>query len=577
MINKELGILLLSTIALTLILSVFVFFMGIGIKPFTFPISYLISTVFFLYYSEQGRINKIKTVIGCLFIIALSVFISSLIYDYSFDGQFYHQVAIYYLIKGWNPIYETCPSPMNDSILWVDHYAKGMEIIAANISSVFNNIETGKSLNLIMTFITYAFVSDFLKSDMLLNRAKTHYYALLITFSPVICAQLFTYYIDWVLYSFLAILSITLYHIICSKKISREDLCVISMIIILSISSKFNFIFWIGLCIGLVIIYCIKNKEKSLTVNLTAISILSLLLGFIISYNPYITNILSGHHILYPLMGGGKIDIMTIQTPDGIIYKNYFVSVILSLFSRPSQNDVSIWIFSSKKVTIAVWVLLSGTMYCITRYRYKLKTNTSNISVLLSIIGGVSFFILLKYYWSGMFFTIGEADMRLGGFGYFFPEIIIMTFISLFSANKSPKYKKAFILMSCLIISLFLLPSGWWARYVPFFFIFAFIPIIYVEKYGSKVPIITTISTALMLTNSLLIIEWCIHYGCFYTETEKAIVEFCKKESPIKIKETNNNGFLFKLQEAGVDYELSKESFYKTSLTPEVMINKAVD
>lgn len=577
MINKELGILLLSTIALTLVLSVFIFFMGIGIKPFTFPISFLISSVLFLYYSKQGRTNKIKTVIGSLLIIALSVFISSLIYDYSFDGQFYHQVAIYYLLKGWNPIYESCPSPINDATLWVKHYAKGMEIIAANISCVFKNIETGKSMNLIMTFITYAFVSDFLKNDMLLNRVKTHYYAILITFSPIICAQLFTYYIDWVLYSFLAILNTTLYHIIITKKISRVDLCVISMIIILSISSKFNFIFWIGLCIGFVIIYCIKNKEKTLTISLTAISILSLLLGFIISYNPYITNIMSGHHILYPLMGEGKIDIMTVQTPDGISNNNYFVSVILSLFSRPFQNEASIWIFSSKKITIAAWALLAGIIFILTRYRNKLITNTSNISVLLSILGGISFFILLKYYWNGMFFTIGEADMRLGGFGYFFPEIIIMSFITIVSANRSLKYKKTIILMSCIISSLFMLPSGWWARYVPFFFIFAFIPIIYVEKYGSKVPIITTFSTALMLINCLLIIEWCINYGCFYTETEKAIVEFCKKESPIKIKETNNNGFLFKLQEAGVDYELSKDCFYKTSLTPEVIINKAVD
>lgn len=61
----------------------------------------------------------------------------------------YHQIAISELANGWNPFYETLPYSSQESIyfdrlivlnLWVNHYAKGLEIFSAILYGVGGSI-----------------------------------------------------------------------------------------------------------------------------------------------------------------------------------------------------------------------------------------------------------------------------------------------------------------------------------------------------------------------------------------------------------------------------------------------------
>src|SRR5690606_8327887 len=78
------------------------------------------------------------------------------IYDKSWDGMAYHQIAIIELSEGWNPVYESLPMEEQDSkyfdrkiILnrWVNHYGKGLEIFATVMMGVSGSIESGKVFN----------------------------------------------------------------------------------------------------------------------------------------------------------------------------------------------------------------------------------------------------------------------------------------------------------------------------------------------------------------------------------------------------------------------------------------------
>lgn len=102
-------------IALSLLVGVFSIFMltSLGfILGLSVNLSYtLLAIVAMVYlpakidsFTYQERL--ISLIITSI-IIALSGYISSQVMDYSFDGQTYHQVGVIFLKKGWNPVYST--------------------------------------------------------------------------------------------------------------------------------------------------------------------------------------------------------------------------------------------------------------------------------------------------------------------------------------------------------------------------------------------------------------------------------------------------------------------------------------
>jgi hypothetical protein len=80
--------------------------------------------------------------------LALSVFF----YDFSWDGQWYHQAAIYHLESGWNPILKPIETFDKNNDLSIVHFPKGSWYYAATVLSTFGNLEAGKSINWIVLF-----------------------------------------------------------------------------------------------------------------------------------------------------------------------------------------------------------------------------------------------------------------------------------------------------------------------------------------------------------------------------------------------------------------------------------------
>lgn len=91
-----------------------------------------------------------------MLIILISFFISSFLFDFSWDGQWYHQAAIYNLKEGWNPFLEPIKRFNEYNDISIIHFPKGPWYFAASIYSTFGNFESGKTINFIIVAATFS-------------------------------------------------------------------------------------------------------------------------------------------------------------------------------------------------------------------------------------------------------------------------------------------------------------------------------------------------------------------------------------------------------------------------------------
>jgi len=163
---------LLIALVTILIFSSVLFIFNMDIVGFFSIISILLS--FFIYYFvtiKKGQFSKLEIVLGnilAVILIILAIILSTQIYDFAWDSNWYHKSALGCLKLGWNPVYQAFEEfiPKTDMAvgclksakIWVDHYCKASWIVGANIYSLTNNIETAKAINLIMIFILFVLV-----------------------------------------------------------------------------------------------------------------------------------------------------------------------------------------------------------------------------------------------------------------------------------------------------------------------------------------------------------------------------------------------------------------------------------
>ncbi|MBQ9254343.1 MAG: hypothetical protein IJ180_06180 [Bacteroidales bacterium] len=509
---------------LTYFFSVCGWFLGAKFLPMTFPLSFCLLLIVGFWKRKFLCLNtKNVSLIGVLhvFITLLSVFVCSKLYDQSFDGQWYHVKSIHDMAFGWNPVRE-CNI---DSDLYVVHYTKAMETIEASFVALFSNIEGSKAVNFLFAFSLFGFALRFLE-DFLNKSKKTTLYllAVLITLCPVFSYQCLTFYIDYMGYILFVINLISLYFL--SKK-ERFSLPVIAMVVSLSLCIKINIAFWVVVSLLIYALYLLYIKEFKLLKKGIMVAVFSALFGVcFLGYNPYIINLKTDHHILYPLMGKEKVDIMTDNTPEVIRHKNRMVQVTASLFSRPSgccvyHNITDVW----------------------------------------------------RYYKR----DCGQSDVRIGGFGVLFIEVLVLTLLLILFADK--RNKKAFYTMLMieflLLISLLVLQTGWWARYVPFFYVFVLLPLIYVFKYGIRFRFLKHVAVFLLLLNTYLFFYFSLKYTLKYTKQVNKTIECLQGEEPLHFK-TINNAFIYKLEDKKIDYiyqaDLPNEDYI---LWPPVYINSS--
>lgn len=512
-----LGYELICIIFIAYIVSSFLMILGIPINKWVFPLSYFMVTGFtFIYQNHSLKHKNLWILLYPLVIIVSAVFLGKFIWDYSYDGMAYHQVGIHSLMHGWNPFYEKCPI----DIIWVDHYAKGMETMSAILATTFGDLESGKAINIIfiiaLLLFIYDVVDDYLPHHKQICKIT---YSLLITFSPVVVCQFLTYYIDFMSYILIVIIAANIY--IYEKKDTWLSIIMIGICFAIAISIKFNIAFWCGLELLIYCIYLFIKKQwnrikKGIVCTLSG-AFISI---FLLSYNPYITNIKEGYHMLYPILGEGKVDIMTNSTPEKIKELDNISAVMHSLLSRPYN--------SLKNPEI----------------EYSTKAKIKNA-----------------------LFEAGNIDTRLGGFGFLFPEIFIMCIFTLIylSIRNHHQFKILLTILSILFISLLALPSGWWARYVPFFYLFPILIFLYTEKQGLSNKYITRILFILLFANISITTLSVTRLAYFSQQNIRHAVSLFNKNTTVHIK-SENYGFNYKLLEKGINIIPTDSASYRINI-----------
>jgi len=318
---------------------------GFDINAVLFPLSMVISAVFFyLLLSSEGY--KKQTVWGILVfavgLCAILFTISGQFYDFSFDGQWYHQDAIILLKNGWNPFYD---QPILDEIAsgknanYINCYPKAPWTISACVYATSGAIEYAKFYQLVLLFASFFLSLHFMLRWFPLSILSAFLLSFVVAFSPVVVGQTLSFYVD----GQLAVFTLLTLYFLCdwvSNLESKVPLVLLGLCLIYLANIKFT-----GLIYSMVFLFFAfswvlwKEREKALKMVLK-LSVIMTVAIFLFGYCTYPRNMLQHGHPFYPIMGKnneGK-EIAAAQYPMNFFGKNRFEKLYLASFALPNYT-----------------------------------------------------------------------------------------------------------------------------------------------------------------------------------------------------------------------------------------------
>ncbi len=481
------------------------FLINISITKWHLPIEFGITILIFggIYFLLAKKKNEsIKKVIiqiiasiciGAL-VFTIAVFGVGKIYDVTADGNTYHKLGVGSMKNGWNPLYESSKdftqedgnaltvSENNINYLWADHYAIGTETIGANIYAFTNNIESGKAFTLVMMFIGFGIVLEYLaiQREWISKKfgiIKALVISILLVVNPITVVQIGTYYVDAALSISLFLIITELIAINTKKDDLFENYLILAMAIGMCSNAKFTGLGYAGVfCAAFYIYGVIKNrKDKKYIVRNTIFYIITVIITVcVLGGTSYLKNIIKNGHPFYPLYGEGHVDNMVNQEiPKSLAEKPNIVQFFISIFSKgenvsPAYSDV---------------------------------LNEPDLKVPFTIAEGE-----IENY--------SIPDIRVGGFGPLYSGIFIIT-IGIIVAIcidyiRNKKYNSLItygIVIGVSAILLIALDGSYWARYIPYVYLISIMNLAYLlEKNGKVSNIIGIIFALIMFVNSGLIL-----------------------------------------------------------------------
>ncbi|WP_158966322.1 hypothetical protein [Paraglaciecola sp. L3A3] len=460
-----LGISLLAYVFFTYSFSIIGFWFKLPLIEYSIFASLLLIAFFVFKTSKVIYFppNYIVIILGIFFgIIFLSVFLSQSVYGTAYDGLTYHREAIIQIKEGWNPVYNDVAQEVPTS-LWVNHYPKWTWIYSAAHYHVFNSVEAGKSYQLILCMALFLLSLSTLLSIKNTTLIISLITSLLICLNPIFINQIFTYYVDGIIYVLMLIIVFSCFQINVNN--NNYWWTVLFFSTVLLINTKFTGIpYYCVIILGwLTYILARKGIKQSFIFGIRSFIVLVLAIC-LFGYDTYIKNLLDFGHPFYPLYGAQPVDIMTHNTPSILASFNSFERYFISLFHSVSNS-------------------LNGGM--------NLK-----FPFIIDSLDEVSNSI--------------KHDARLSGFGVLFSGIFIISVISLIyiAMQKKLVYSKFIftLIIFFLMFSVFIHPESWWARYTPQMWLFPIIMIFILSKLNNKFSQGIYFSLIMtMLLNSLVI------------------------------------------------------------------------
>ena len=452
----SLGIMMLVFFFFLLAIPTTVFILGGKIGGWMLVVSVLasIAVVWLITGKHFDRVFFIS-VVCFLFLLIVTVVFYSFVYSGDYDGNTYHKMAIGLLKNGWNPIRESSqtfadryfPIYIRVGSIYIDHYAKGPWIYGAVLYAFTNSVESGKVYNLWALICLFCLAFDYLQEKT--SGVKAFIISLLLCMSPVCMVQLFTYYEDGLLASFLYILVIALTQCVDGSSLHHGGQAKLTVFFAMTVlgNIKFTGLLYGGIfCVGYFVLLVFteyktqsdKTAARSNSIKtfgfFAAVAVSTILwLGF----PAYVMNSIDHKNPVFPLAGEGKVDIMTGHLPRGLDVKTRFVKLFYTIFGELSNmSGAAEELFPKLKIPF-----------------------TTNFEELWRCIR-----------------TPGCVDWRISGFGVFFSGLFLVSIgIIIWKVIKMNKrgFLFPYVVMNLFLICglLFGIGESWWARYSPYLYL----------------------------------------------------------------------------------------------------------
>lgn len=388
-------------------------------------------------------------------IMLLLIFISVLLWDNSWDGQTYHLEAIHDIANGWNPV-------LFEKDSFISHYPKAFEKFGASVLQVTGDVETCKLSNLILLVASWLMSISVIK---MLFPGKKRFRLFLITLlilNPIISSQLFTLLIDGQIAALFLVL-------LCSFLLWLNNVKFSFAAWLLSLSIcidlKFTGLVYAGLFFVFALAFLLFFKKNKVGIKRFIIANLLFLTCsvFFISHNPYFTNIKNGHHIFYPLMGVNAINIMIgTNAPASFEFKNRFEKFSIANLSKTSN------VHGAKSAPEP-------------RLKFPFSIDLKELTVFKS------------------------GSVLYGGFGPLFSGILVLSVIMvMYLFFHKANYRKEFLFLSAfLLVTVFIIPECWLARYVPQLWYFPVFLAIFIKSSGLRIKTLNFLNIIVLIVTAL--------------------------------------------------------------------------
>lgn len=482
-----LALFLLSFVIFNLLIATFLFIFRVSIQWWYVILAGVLSIVMMmlvLYKKQSLEWKSVLTIIVLpLVAIAGLTVLNGKIYDYTYDGNDYHKLAIGLMMEGWNPLHESeaefidarMEKPIDldgATFWWGDAYAKASYIFAANVGSLTKNVESGKILNDISIVIVFCMFLG-----ILLYVGKSWWFALVfagIAVTPTtISAQFLTNYVDILVYLYMFLLLSLFFWFEYTKEYHKELLLIFFATLVMLINIKFTAFAYAGILCAFYYGWYIyrykkdKDFDKKFFKKFTWFAAAAVFVGvFLVGLSTYPRNTIVYGHPLFPLMGEGKEDIMTKNSPAYFKDKSNLERFLIATFSKMDNIGEA----SGKE---AEW-------------KIPFSVHESE----------------LQYY--------GYSDLRISGNGIFFSGVLIVSLLVVLLGVKGlyrQDKKLCIMLMLPVIMTLIMIvfmPESWWARYFPQLFFVVFAALIILETRSNIVSkVVLCVMSGLILINNV--------------------------------------------------------------------------
>lgn len=459
------ALMLLSSLLFTYVISNVGFAFNVGVS-FVHPIlGFLFAGL--ICYKSYIKDSSIQEIIACAF-VSLVIFLiagsmMSGLYDLSWDGATYHNGYVVNVYNGlYNPILgSTGDTSLQDLLLY---YPKSVEILIASYSKLFFDINSGKLVR-IVELLALLFLCVVALNDYIQNKLLLWLFAILVALNPVLSYQITNTYVDGDMFLFELITFFIVMIIINKNHVKFIWYLLLSLSIAYTVNTKSTALPFLVFALLLRNLYILLfNKDRQVLKNLLLAQFIGLLLGIVFfGYNPYFTNLIHHHDIFYPLNEPAQAGLSSNMEPMCIKSDNWFIKWVKALFLYPSN-------------------LMHSDTFCSTW-----NTNPFNIP----------------------FDVYSSSDVRIGGYGPWFPYILVssigigMFFIKDIILRKLFSRSLIFLIVYILVTT-FVKEIGWWARYVPYTYLIPLFVLLYLIVANKKT--VAYVLSLIMLINVLIML-----------------------------------------------------------------------